>query len=283
MPALTTPPHKRKLLLEHGVDAVLLLEFNERLRKLSAADFVADCIVGSMNARALLVGFNTHTHGKDGEGTFEVLKAIGEKHNLKVIEAERIEVSGHAMSFPQPSASTCRTAIFTGRARCWAGPTVSWAWSRAATRADARSAFPPPTSRSWPIRRAVFGVRVWLDGQAHLQRQHWRAPHGGQSARAAAAGSAPARFQRRSLRARDRGRVPVWRSRRAPLTRCRRSRNNWPQMWPKSANVPSNEHGVRKQAAGARQEPADACRLLPDALPHRRYKHANNGHRSRHA
>lgn len=48
MPALTTPPHKRKLLLEHGVDAVLLLEFNEQLRQLSADDFVSECIVGAM-------------------------------------------------------------------------------------------------------------------------------------------------------------------------------------------------------------------------------------------
>ena len=43
------------------------------------------------------MGFNNRI-GKDGEGTFEVLKAIGEKHHLKVLEAERIEVSGQAMS-----------------------------------------------------------------------------------------------------------------------------------------------------------------------------------------
>ncbi|CAG1769841.1 partial Bifunctional riboflavin kinase/FMN adenylyltransferase, partial [uncultured bacterium] len=97
MPALTTPQHKRKLLVEHGVDAVLLLEFNKDLQKLSAGEFLEKCVLGSLNARALLVGYNNRI-GKDGEGTFPVLKALGEKQGLKVIEAARVEVSGHAMS-----------------------------------------------------------------------------------------------------------------------------------------------------------------------------------------
>ena len=169
MPALTTPPHKRKLLLEHGVDAVLLLEFNERLRKLSAADFVADCIVGSMNARALLVGFNNRI-GKDGEGTFEVLKAIGEKHNLKVIEAERIEVSGHAMS-----STAIRQHVQNGDFH-WARKMLGRPYSLVGVvqSGDARGrtiGFPTANisliGLAYPP-RGVYGVRVWLDGQAHL-------------------------------------------------------------------------------------------------------------------
>lgn len=169
MPALTTPPHKRKLLLEHGVDAVLLLEFNEQLRQLSADDFVSECIVGAMNARALLVGFNNRI-GKDGEGTFEVLKAIGEKHNLKVVEAERIEVSGQAMS-----STAIRQHVQNGDF-LWARKMLGRPYSLVGVvqHGDARGrTIGYPTANisliglAYPP-RGVYGVRITIDGKTHI-------------------------------------------------------------------------------------------------------------------
>ena len=91
MPALTTPQHKRKLLVEHGVDAVLLLEFNEHLRKLSARQFLAECVRGSLNARALLVGYNNRI-GKDGEGNRAVLIDFGADR----LRQKAIAANGHS-------------------------------------------------------------------------------------------------------------------------------------------------------------------------------------------
>jgi riboflavin kinase/FMN adenylyltransferase len=97
VPALNTPEHKLRLLAKAGVDAVLLLDFDESLQKMSAEDFLRQCIVEKLGARALLVGFNNRI-GKDGEGTFELLQQLGPKYGLAVREAERVEVSGEAMS-----------------------------------------------------------------------------------------------------------------------------------------------------------------------------------------
>lgn len=169
MPALTTPQHKRKLLLERGVDAVLLLEFNEHLRKLSAREFLSECVVGALNARALLVGYNNRI-GKDGEGTFEVLKPLGAELGLRVLAAERVEVSGQAMS-----STAIRRHVQSGDF-LWARKMLGRPYSIVGTvqKGDARGrqigfptlnialgglAFPP---------RGVYGVRVRLDGRVFL-------------------------------------------------------------------------------------------------------------------
>lgn len=169
MPALTTPEHKRKLLLEHGVDAVLLLEFNEHLRKLSARQFLDECVRGALNARVLLVGYNNRI-GKDGEGTFGVLKPIGDELGIKVLEAERIEVSGHAMS-----STAIRQHVQRGDF-LWARKMLGRPYSIVGMvqHGDARGrtigfptlnvsllglAYPP---------RGVYGVRVLIDGAWQL-------------------------------------------------------------------------------------------------------------------
>jgi riboflavin kinase/FMN adenylyltransferase len=169
MPALTSPEHKRKLLLAHGVDAVLLMDFNSELQKLSAAEFLKRCVLGSLNARALLVGYNNRI-GKDGEGTFPVLKALGEQQGLRVIEAERVEVSGHAMS-----SSAIRQHVQNGDF-LWARKMLGRPYSivGCVQKGDQRGrtiGFPTANISLAGLAtppRGVYGVRVWLDAKAHL-------------------------------------------------------------------------------------------------------------------
>jgi riboflavin kinase / FMN adenylyltransferase len=97
IPSLNTAEHKVKLLKKSGVDAIVLLNFDENLRQLTAEQFMRQCIQDAMGTRAMLVGFNNRI-GKDGEGTFEVLREIGARIGIEVREGERIEVSGDAMS-----------------------------------------------------------------------------------------------------------------------------------------------------------------------------------------
>jgi riboflavin kinase/FMN adenylyltransferase len=97
IPSLNTAEHKVKLLKKAGVDAIVLLDFDEKLRQLTAEQFMRQCIHDTMGTRAMLVGFNNRI-GKDGEGTFEVLREIGTRIGVDVREGERIEVSGEAMS-----------------------------------------------------------------------------------------------------------------------------------------------------------------------------------------
>ena len=97
IPSLNTAEHKVKLLKKAGVDAIVLLDFDERLRQLTAEQFMVQCIRDCVGARAMLVGFNNRI-GKDGEGTFDVLREIGNRIGVDVREGERVEVSGEAMS-----------------------------------------------------------------------------------------------------------------------------------------------------------------------------------------
>jgi len=97
IPSLNTAEHKARLLSKAGVDAVVMLDFDENLRQLTAEQFMSRCIKQQVGARAMLVGFNNRI-GKDGEGTFPVLREIGKGIDIDVREGERIEVSGEAMS-----------------------------------------------------------------------------------------------------------------------------------------------------------------------------------------
>ena len=108
VPSLTSSAHKRRLLEAHGIDAVLMLEFDANLREVSASSFMQRHVQQILGARGMLVGFNNRI-GKDGEGTFKVLQDVGDMIGVEVREAERVEVSGEAMS-----SSTIRSHVANG-------------------------------------------------------------------------------------------------------------------------------------------------------------------------
>lgn len=169
MPALTTPEHKRRLLLKAGVDAVLLLHFDEKLQKVSAREFMEQYVRGRLNARAMLVGFNNRI-GKDGEGSYELLRDIGRDIGVDVREAERVEVSGQAMS-----SSAIRQHVQNGDF-LWARKMLGRAYSIVGQviHGDQRGrtlGFPTANISllglaSPPL--GVYGVRVYLDGRQWL-------------------------------------------------------------------------------------------------------------------
>lgn len=169
IPSLNTAEHKARLLSKAGVDAVVMLDFDENLRTKTAEQFVRDCIVGQVGARAMLVGFNNRI-GKDGEGTFEVLREIGGGLGIQVREGERIEVSGEAMS-----SSAIRKHIANGDF-LWARKMLGRAYSIVGTviEGDKRGrtiGFPTANialkGLAYPP-QGVYGVRVKSDGTWYL-------------------------------------------------------------------------------------------------------------------
>lgn len=64
---LTTLSEKLEILKNLGVDYVLLLEFTDEIRKLSAYDFLKEICVDGLRAHHIVLGFNHHFgHGKEG-------------------------------------------------------------------------------------------------------------------------------------------------------------------------------------------------------------------------
>ena len=94
--SLATPSQRTQWLLEAGADRVDMVDFTREFADLSPEDFV-----GYLQARydiaALAAGFN-YTFGRQGAGTAETLRQLGERHGFQVLIAEPVLVEGEPVS-----------------------------------------------------------------------------------------------------------------------------------------------------------------------------------------
>lgn len=88
---------KLALLAAEGVDIVLCLAFNRRLRELSAAEFVQRVLVDGLGVRHLEVG-DDFRFGCDRAGDFAFLQQAGERQGFTVEEATTVELLGGRVS-----------------------------------------------------------------------------------------------------------------------------------------------------------------------------------------
>ncbi|MBA1271847.1 bifunctional riboflavin kinase/FAD synthetase [Stutzerimonas azotifigens] len=94
---LTRLREKLELLAEQGVDRVLCLAFNRRLRELSAAEFVHAVLVEGLGVEHLEVG-DDFRFGCDRAGDFDFLLKAGAVEGFTVESATTIEVDGERVS-----------------------------------------------------------------------------------------------------------------------------------------------------------------------------------------
>lgn len=94
---LTRLREKLELLAAQGVDQVLCLAFNRRLRELSAAAFVHAVLVEGLGVRHLEVG-DDFRFGCDRAGDFAFLQHAGQSEGFSVEAATTVEVSGERVS-----------------------------------------------------------------------------------------------------------------------------------------------------------------------------------------
>lgn len=73
---LTSLEHRVELFRRAGIEHTVALTFDEELRSISAADFVRDFLVGALDARAFVLGFDSK-FGHDRTGTPEYLTNMG--------------------------------------------------------------------------------------------------------------------------------------------------------------------------------------------------------------
>jgi riboflavin kinase/FMN adenylyltransferase len=88
---------KLELLAAEGVDRVLCLAFNRRLRELSASDFVQQVLVDGLGVKHLEVG-DDFRFGCDRAGDFAFLQRAGQRDGFSVESAETIELDGERIS-----------------------------------------------------------------------------------------------------------------------------------------------------------------------------------------
>ncbi|WP_422446863.1 MULTISPECIES: bifunctional riboflavin kinase/FAD synthetase [unclassified Endozoicomonas] len=86
---LSSLREKLALLAENHVDQVLCLPFNDRLRSLSADDFVFRALVEGLDIRYLIVG-DDFRYGCDRKGDFTHLERMGERYGFEVCDTQTV-------------------------------------------------------------------------------------------------------------------------------------------------------------------------------------------------
>jgi riboflavin kinase/FMN adenylyltransferase len=145
---LTSPEERAQLLEGLGVDVVLTLAFDERLRQMRAADFV-DQLVTRLGMRQLWVGAD-FALGYQREGNVAYLSALGEERGYRVRPVELVTYSeaGEVIS-----STSIRELLLQGRvalARDWLGR--SYSVSGKVVRGDGRGrmiGFPTANLEVW--------------------------------------------------------------------------------------------------------------------------------------
>ncbi|ROP66600.1 bifunctional riboflavin kinase/FAD synthetase [Curtobacterium sp. PhB115] len=82
-PALTSIAQRRELLEDVGVDATLLLCFDEDLQSKSPETFVSEILVDTLHARLVFVG-SDFRFGAKGAGDVALLRQLGQVHGFTV-------------------------------------------------------------------------------------------------------------------------------------------------------------------------------------------------------
>ena len=79
---LTTLEERARIILEQGIDEILILPFTPEIAELGPEDFVREILVDKLKARAVLVGANFH-FGKRAAGDAAALEELGERYSFE--------------------------------------------------------------------------------------------------------------------------------------------------------------------------------------------------------
>jgi riboflavin kinase / FMN adenylyltransferase len=79
---LTTLDQRARIMLEQGIDQILILPFTLELATLTPEEFVREILVDKLGARAVLVGANFH-FGKRAAGDAGTLEQLGERYSFE--------------------------------------------------------------------------------------------------------------------------------------------------------------------------------------------------------
>jgi len=96
-PRLTRFDEKVRLLRDQGVDRVLCLTFNERLRSMTADEFVHDLLLKGLAVKHFVVG-DDFRFGCDRSGDYNMLRQSGERYGFSVVNTETFDVAGERVS-----------------------------------------------------------------------------------------------------------------------------------------------------------------------------------------
>jgi len=108
-PLVTSLEHRLLLLERHGVDATIVLHFDETLREMSAERFVDEVLLARIGVRVLVLGHDSH-FGKDRRGDFGLAKKLLAPHGVRVARVDPVRLDDGRIV----SSSAIRDAVLHG-------------------------------------------------------------------------------------------------------------------------------------------------------------------------
>ena len=107
---LTTLDQKLELLAGTGVDAAVVVSFNDEQSNETAVDFVERVVVGALHTQAVFVGSDFH-FGHMRQGNVTLLREMGERHGFT---AEPVRLVPRADGVDEPVSSTAIRRALAG-------------------------------------------------------------------------------------------------------------------------------------------------------------------------
>ncbi|AYF98869.1 bifunctional riboflavin kinase/FAD synthetase [Protaetiibacter intestinalis] len=113
---LVSNPQKRELLADAGVDATLMLTFDQALADLEPTEFVRRVLVDGLGARVVLAG-SDFRFGRKGAGDVELLRELGAAHGFEVVLIDDVRTGEDRADAAERRASSTwvREALDAGR------------------------------------------------------------------------------------------------------------------------------------------------------------------------
>lgn len=96
-PRLMRLREKAEALFAAGIDYICCLQFNERLRSLTAQNFIDQVLVEGLGTRFLVVG-DDFRFGCDRSGDYQLLKQVGQTAGFDVQDTHTFEMEGQRVS-----------------------------------------------------------------------------------------------------------------------------------------------------------------------------------------
>jgi len=96
-PLITLLEQKKELIINQGIDLLLIIEFTKKFAAISARDFVKDILVDKLGVKEIVVGYD-YTFGHNRQGNIEVLREMGSLFNFNVQQVDPVYVENVLVS-----------------------------------------------------------------------------------------------------------------------------------------------------------------------------------------
>ncbi len=105
---ITTTEDKLKLIEKCGIDVTVLIPFTLEFAQIEAEDFVKDILVGKLNAKWIIVGYD-YRFGRSRKGDRDLLKILGKTYGFGVTVLKAYKKKGKILS-----STSVRNALMEG-------------------------------------------------------------------------------------------------------------------------------------------------------------------------